>query len=407
MGLDEDGIEAPQELEMEAPPEPPDLPDLEPEDLAPVDALTDVLEAEDHTTPPPGGEPTGELGDAPPVPAGAGGGGDGGQSVIGGPPAPVIDLGGTGPEGAADAGATGDDGTAPPPLPAGIDPTGGGQSPFGAQPGLGAPADTTGSTVDTGPDDSGTPHAGGDAAPEPPGTPTGVQGDPPPVPDDLDPTGGGQSPFDGQPGLGETAATPATLSSDAATQLLTGMIPGMAPEAVEVAVLGAADDGQIDVGEVINLLHAHGTEAELTTGTSVAELLSGAETVHLVGTIDGAPVPLVVEHVDHPSGMLICRDGSGAQFEGRVEDIDRVWKASGAPVISVQSSPSPGAGAPSLAAPAGEAPPAVAPLDTLPTSASDSGEGGGLGGALAIGAVAMIPVAIGGGILARRLTRRS
>lgn len=435
MGLGQDGFEAPEPEIMEAPPEPPELPDepdaFDPIDggdagdvtgAGPVDALTDLLAAEDHTTPPPGA-PTGELGDAPPIPGGAGGDGAG-QSVIGGPPAPVVDLGG------------GEDADRPvaPPVPPGIDPNGGGQSPVGNQPGFGAvdgagdqpgdgaappphlTGDTTTAPPDGGvdevpllitPDEPPMPPVGGDTTTEPPGDPTGVQGDPPPVPPTDDNAGGGQSPFGAQPGLGGLdVAEPATLSSEAATQLLAGMVPGMAPEAIEVAVLGAIDDdGKIDVTEIVDLLHAHGAEPHLTTGTTVEELVGGAESVQLIANIDGAAVPLTVDHVDAPSGMLVCRDGGGAQFEGRIEDIDRAWKASGAPVISVPSA-APGAGAPEPPAAGGVEPPPAPPLDALPAAATAESGSGGIS-ALGLGAAALVPVAIGGGIFARRLARRS
>ena len=383
------------------------------------------------------GGPDGELGAPPPLPPGIGGDADG-QSVIGGPPPPVVDLGGSSPpppppvpgvdlgddqsvmgfgqpgSGAQPAttptpagGVDGADTTTPPPgeptgeqggpppIPEGLESTGGSTSviPSG-QPGSGDEVATTTPTPAGG-------MEGSDTTTPPPGEPTGEQGEPPPVPEGLESTGdGNQSVIPaGQPGAaGETE--PASLSNEAATQLLSGLLPGMHPEAVEVAIMGAADDGTIDVQEIITLLHAHGYETADEPATSIADVAASGECV-LVGSVDGTLVPLTVDSVEADAGLLVCLDPEGSAFEARIEDVDRAWRSSGAPLLRSTGE----AGASTSAAGVGDA--GTAPhLESVPARAVTDADGSRLAGALAAGGAAFVPVALGGGILARRLGRR-
>ena len=332
----------------------------------------------------------------PPLPAGIDPTG-GGQSVIGGPPAPEVDLSGGasaplpgGMEGAdlttvppgEPTGVQGD----PPPLPIGIDGRGdpAGQSVIGRSP--------------TDPLDTGAPRPGGmegaDLTTEPPGEPTGVQGDPPPLPEGIDATGGGQSVVGDQPGFFRDA--PAPLSSEAASQLLSGLLPNMLAEDVEVAVAGAADDGTVDVNEVIDLLRAHGFQSTADAPASVSDVASTNANVHLLGHVDGTLVPLTVDGVDAERGLLRCLDPSGSTFDARVEDVDRAWRGAGGALLRMS-----------------DAPPAVPPTPTevptlhaTPAVAVDSGDGTGLAAPMGAGAAVFLPVALGGGILARRLAHR-
>jgi hypothetical protein len=333
------------------------------------------------------GGPDGELGEAPPLPPGIDPTG-GGQSVIGGPPAPVVDLGdggdAAGPRGPG--GMEGADFTTPPPVPDGLDSAGdsGSHSVIGS----GQPGSDTSTDGPRGPGGM----EGADFTTPPPSGVTGEQGNPPPVPDGLDSAGdtGSHSVMgSGQPG---SEPAPATLSNEAATQLLSGLLPGMLAEDVEVAIMGAADDGTIDVKEIINLLHAHGYEPASEPATSVTEVVASSDHVQLVGSVDGALVPLTVDSVDTDRGMLVCTDPGGSAFEARVEDVDRAWRSSGTPLLR-------NAGA----APSGDTTPV---LTSTPAVAVTGEEASGLAGALGVGAAAFIPVALGGGVLARRLARR-
>jgi hypothetical protein len=371
----------------------PDIDNIDAADENPVGHPVDAFDDHDVDRVPPG-EPTGVQGDAPPIPDGADGDDTPFPTEQPGFDTPQVTL--DGPNDDDRVAALGEVGEGPPPG----EPTGGQADPPPMPAGAGGEGDPAGHAIDLATTD--TTEVATDA-PEDASTPA-------------------------EAAHAGADATPGSIGTEAATELANALLPTVDATAL---VLDLAGDGdEVTVSGLIDAFREHGAIA--ATGdehgmTSVEDVMISADEVHVIGSVGDETVPLTLDRCD--GHMIVCIDPAGNEYEVRAEDLNRTWAAGGSTVLAAHgASPgepnvgprsavalSPGLGDKhSLAAPGGtaslpaaEALPAIdvatAPIDL----ATDPTAHGGISGtdrALA-GAAVLLPLTVGGGLLARRLRR--